>query len=114
MRNIDRVKTMEKELGRYRKKVADQSKEIQGLRKELEEMIAGNRETQMLVNALLGQLALRYGEAVQDPDSGETIGTRLRLSMFDVKETLDRYEVHARRDEKEQEYVIGVAPREEK
>lgn len=36
MRNVDKIKSLEKELGKYQKKVADQGKLLRKLRDELE------------------------------------------------------------------------------
>ena len=41
MRNVDKIKSLEKELGKYQKKVADQGKLLRKLRDELERSHAG-------------------------------------------------------------------------
>ena len=112
MRNVDKIKNLEKELGRYRKKVADQEKMVQMLRKNLEAMHAGSTEIQRGVDAILGQTALTYGVSARDEESGDELGYRLEIPMFSVDEVLARYEVRARRDTEKDLYIIGVVPRE--
>lgn len=111
MRNVDKIKNLEKELGRYRKKVADQQKEIFGLRKQLVVTIEGSSEANKAVDAILAQAALKYGEKARDEETGEELGWRLSIPMFSVAETLEQYEVKTRRDENTQEYIVGVMER---
>lgn len=111
IRNVDKIKDLEKELGRYRKKVADQKKEIDALRKQLVVAIEGSSETNKAVDAILIIVALKYGDPIEDDDTGEEIGFRLSLPMFSVSETLEKYEIRTRRDETTQEYIVGVMER---
>ena len=110
-RNIDRIKELEKELGRYRKKVADQQEEIYTLRKNLGAAMQGSAETNKAVDAILAQTALKYGERARDEDTGEELGWRMSIPLFSVAETLERYEVRTRRDETTMEYIVGVMER---
>lgn len=108
-RNVDRV---EHELGRWQKKAADEEKENQRLRTLLEQANEGNRQTQIMVDALLTAVTLRCGEDAIDPDDpGKVLGKRLVLSCFDVLELRRRYEIHTRRDNEKLEYIIGVVER---
>lgn len=111
MRNVDKIKDLEKELGRYRKKVSDQQQEINTLRRRLDEAIDGAVETNRALDAILAQAAVRYGERARDEDTGEELGWRLTLPCFSVAGTLAGYEVRARRDEKNREYILGVMER---
>lgn len=111
MRNVDKIKNLEKELGRYRKKVADQQKEIFGLRKQLVVTIEGSSEANKAVDAILARVALKYGEKARDEETGEELGWRLSIPLFSVSETLEQYEVRTRRDETTQEYIVGVMER---
>lgn len=112
-RNVDKIKRLEQELGRFRKKVADDSKEIENLRKMLVQANMGNQETQALVDAILTAVALHYGEDAVDPDDeGKVLGKRLTLPRFNALEMRSRYEVHARKDDETDSYVIGVVERE--
>ena len=112
MRNVEKIKALEHELGRYRKKVDDQAKELQAMRAELEEERAGNGEIQAAVDAVLTAVVLHYGEAATDPDAPDKVlGSRLEVPVFSVAEMREKYEIHARRDEKAGVYVLGVAER---
>lgn len=113
MRNIDKIKKLEKELGKYRKKVTDQDKLLRKLRDELENAHAGAIQLQAASDALATAVALRYGEVVKDDETGEEIGWRLTVPMFSMLEMREKYEIHARRDEAENAYILGVSQREE-
>lgn len=111
MKNVDRIKHLENELGRYRKKVADQAKEEERLRSLLETAQAGSVQMNRVVDAILVQAALTYGEVATDEETGAFLGCRLSLPLFLVDDVLGEYEVRARRDETEQKYIVGVVPR---
>lgn len=55
--------------------------------------------------------ALKYGEQVTDKDTGYGLGWRMSIPLFSVADTLKKYEVRTRRDEKTQEYIVGVMER---
>ena len=110
-RNVDRIRELEHELGRYQKKVADQAKEAVRLRGELGQAYAGGVEAQRAMDAVLIQTAVAYGQPVNDEETGEKLGWRLWLPSPNVEEIHARYEIHARRAEAEGAYIIGVAPR---
>lgn len=112
MRNVDKINGLERELGRYRKKVEDQTKENEKLRKVISDALSGNLELQRGLDAILAQTAITYGEDAADPDTGEIIGWRLSLPLFSVSEILKCYEVRARKDEKTGAYIVGVVERE--
>lgn len=109
MRNIDRIKDLEKELGRYRKKVADQQKEIDGLREQVVTAHAGLAQLSMGMDAFQAQTALKYGTMAIDEDTGEELGWNMLLPLYSMEETVEKYEVHTWR--KEQEYFVGVMER---
>lgn len=111
MRNVDRIKELEREIGRREKKILDQARELEAAGKELEEFRAGSLEVQRLVDALLVVVAMDAGDQAGDQDSGERIGWRMTIPGFDVEEINARYEVHARREG--EFYVVGVTEREE-
>ena len=105
-RNVDKIKRLEHELGRWRKKVADTAKENEELREALAQADAGNQETQALVDAVL-----EHGERAMDPDAPEmALGWRLAVPFFSVKEMREKYEIHARRGE-DGKYILGVMER---
>ena len=78
-RNVDKIKRLEHELGRWRKKVADTAKENEELREALAQADAGNQETQALVDAVLTAVVLEHGEQAMDPDAPETSLAVLQL-----------------------------------
>lgn len=108
-RNIEKIKRLQKDLGRYVKKVQDQDKIIKKLGVELGHYEKGVSDLQKLVNALTIQLALHYGKEVKE--NGENLGMRLAVPMFDINKLVEEYEVHTRRDEKLNQYIIGVVKR---
>ena len=111
-RNVDKIKRLEHELGRYRKKVADDAKETERLRKKLEQANKGNQEIQAMVDALMTAITLQCGEDAVDPDdTSKVLGKRLVLPRFNFLEMRTRYEVHARKDAVSDSYIIGVAER---
>lgn len=111
-RNADRIKKLRYELGRRDKKIADQERELAELRDLLEQGNAGSRETQAAVDALMTAAVLACGTEARDPDRPEAVlGKRLELPVFNVRELLERYEIHARRDGSKMAYVLAVAPR---
>ncbi|MEG1577157.1 MAG: hypothetical protein RR336_00150, partial [Oscillospiraceae bacterium] len=60
-RNIDKIKSLEHEIGRYQKKVADQTKLIASMHNNLMEAMQGNQETQAAVDAVLTAVVLGFG-----------------------------------------------------
>ena len=70
MRNVDKIKSLEKELGKYQKKVADQGKLLRKLRDELERSHAGAIQLQAAADGLLTAVALEFGEIVRDEETG--------------------------------------------
>lgn len=73
-RNVDKIKRLEHELGRWRKKVADTAKENEKLREALAQADVGNQETQALVDAVLTAVVLEHGERAMEPGPGEGAG----------------------------------------
>ena len=112
-RNVDKIKRLEKEIGRYQKKVADQAKEKERLRRLLEIAEAGAIQTHQAVDAILAQTAITFGEVVKDEETGAELGHRLTVPAFKVGEILGKYQVRTRRDEETGSYIIGVVPKEE-
>lgn len=106
-RNVDKIKRLEKELGRWQKKVRDQRKELERLRQAEEDARQAVLGTGRLLDGILTALALHLGERAEDPDTGEALGWRLTVPGFDLAETEQQYEVRARRDSGGG-YVVGV------
>lgn len=91
-RNVDKIKRLEHELGRYRKKVADQARETEKLRQKVADADAGSAQLQAMVDAVLTAVALEYGLHVTDEEaSGEELGWRLYEGLLD-RMRMDRRE----------------------
>lgn len=115
VRNVDKIKQLEHEIGRRDKKISDQAKELEKLNRQLEQARAGSMEVQAVVDATLTAVVLARGVDAEDPDKpGTVLGKRMEIPAFNVKEMREKYEIHARRDEKGGLYVLGVVPREGK
>lgn len=97
-RNRDKVKKLEHELGRYEKRCGDLMK----LNAQLREDMKGLNQLRMAFDAWIIQIALAYGEAGKDPDTGEDIPRMkvLHLERPKVNPLLGKYEIHQRVDEK--------------
>lgn len=112
MRNVDKIKSLEYELGRRDKKIADQAAIIKRQNKMLENATAGLGELRAATDAILAQAAIACGEKVKDEETGKDLGYRLNIPNVPVHETLAKYEVKARGDREHGLYVIGVVPKE--
>ena len=112
MRNIDKIKLLEKELGRYKKAVSDRDKVVQKQKEELENTVAGSLQLQAATDALISAIALSYGQEITE--DGGFLGWRLTVPKFSVEDMRGRYEVHARRDGNTGDYIVGVVQREDR
>ena len=98
-RNVDKIKRLEHELGRWQKKVADQARETEKLRRQVADAEAGSAQIQSMVDAILTAVALQYGVHVtEDEEPGKELGWRLSLPLVDVAELRRRSEIHARKN----------------
>ena len=97
-RNRDKVKRLEHELGRYRKKVG----ELMEANAKLREGMKGLNQLRMAFDAWIIQIALAYGEAGKDPDTREEIPRMkaLHLERPKVNPLLGEYRIDRRVDEK--------------
>lgn len=105
MRNIDKIKDLEHELGRYRKKVNDQSIQIADLEAKIRLYEEGARQTNTLVDAIMAAVANKYGIVVRD-EAEEVIGYRLELDDFAVDRMMDRFQVNSQK--RGTQYIIGA------
>lgn len=96
----------EYELGRYRKKVKDQTDEIRRLKKEVEDAIEGVKEIRKSVDALISSVAKEYGEKVADDATGETIGYRIKVRYPFVLD--DRFYVQCKKWPDSDDLTIGL------
>lgn len=111
MRNIDKIKDLEHELGRYRKKINDQSIQMADLEAKVRLFEEGARQTNVLVDALMAAVAQKYGIVVRGEDD-EAIGYRLELDDFAVDRMMDRFEVSSQK--RGTQYIIGAMLKEVK
>ena len=105
-RNTDRIKELETELGRYRKKVDDQNKELSKLRQHRRMADQGVKEISMTMDAILISLALQFGKGT---DHRKT----LTIDQVDFLALHENYTVTAKRT-KAGKYTVTVKKREEK
>lgn len=111
MRNVDKIKSLERELGKWRKKVREEQAELKTLREDAEKADEAARELSETMDAVCTALALRYGAEKFDADAPEVhLGWNLELGEIDVAQLRADYEVHARRNG-DGGYTIGVMPR---
>lgn len=109
MTNRQKIKELEKELGRWKKHCED-------LTKSNAKLIGEREKVQMCsasLDAVMIQTALAYGVDAVDPDSGKVIGKRLALPEIDIRALMEKYELHARKDRNTGEYIIGVGLRDD-
>lgn len=109
MTNKQKIREMEKELGRWKKHCEDLSKSNEKLLSERERV----RMCSGMLDAVMIQTALAYGADAVDPDSGKVIGKRLALPEIDIRALTAKYELHARKDRETKEYIIGVGLRDD-
>lgn len=64
MRNIDKIKELNYELGRWQKKAADQQKDINKLRSELEQAEKGMLEINRALDSIMAEATLKFGAEV--------------------------------------------------
>lgn len=102
MRNIDRIKGMERQAAAMRETIRRQRQELEALRK-------GVAEVSRAADSVLAALAERYGEAEQE--EGKTLGWRLLCPIDSVAQALEHMEVRCRRDEEQGMYIIGAVHR---
>ncbi len=106
MRNVDKIKTLEKELGRYQKKVADQQKEVMGLRAELELAMEGTKELNTVVDAIMAEITVAHGTVLEE-------GVwELVIPLVSIRRNSRDYHVMARVSEDNDSYTLRVIRKE--
>jgi len=106
MRNIDKIKSLEHELGRYRKKVADQQKENDRLRAELDTAMQGTKELNVVVDSLMAEITVAHGE-VKEEGVWELV-----IPLVSILRNTRDYHVMARVSEDNDSYTVRVIRRE--
>lgn len=99
---------MDKELGRYKKKVADQQKLIKQLQAENQELVDEVKTTRLSMDCILAAIATQHGR--EETEDGEILGWSLRIRVLDMLGMFKTYQVQARKDG--EDIVIGVCKRE--
>lgn len=99
---------MDKELGRYKKKVADQQKLIKQLQAENQELVDEVKTTKLSMDCILAAVATQHGK--EETEDGERLGWSLRIRVLDMLGMFETYQVQARKDG--EDIVIGVCKRE--
>lgn len=88
MTELERIGSLEHEIGRWKKRCADQQKQIDELR-EIADSVESLRE---IMDAILVQITLEHGEQVKSTDAFDGVeGYCLRYAMPNVEETLRKY-----------------------
>lgn len=102
MRNADRIKQLEAECWKYRKKIAAQQKQLAALKDIQDQMDA----LHMVVDTVMAQVVMEKGEARKE--GGEVIGWTLVVEKPNAA-VLEKYAVHA--NHFGGKLNIGVVPR---
>lgn len=92
-------KQLEYELGRYRKKVEDQEKELRELRPRAKVALDGLAAAHATMNANMAVLAMEYGEK-------DGNGWAMKMPEFDPGKILEDWQVSA--EKTESGYLIRV------
>lgn len=102
-RRVDAQKELELELGRWKKKAADQQKEIAQLKGELEEYELGRAQLSRAVDGVLAETAKKFGEKRAEG------GWQMCIPAPKVTRDARDYDVLAQRDAGD--YVVTVRPK---
>ena len=107
-RNVDKIKRLEKELGRWQKKVRDQRKELERLRQAEEDARQAVLGTGRLLDGILTALALHLGERAEGP--GHRGGAGLAADRAGVRPGGDGREVRGPGQTGQRRRVRGRGP----
>ena len=100
-RNIDKIKELEYELGRWRKKAAEQQEQIKQLKSETEDAWDALRDINYAADSVLCNVALKFGEQ-------EDGGYKISIPMPSVSDIMREYDVSTGRDKEGESYVVFV------
>lgn len=93
MKKSEEIKQLKHELGRYQKKVGDQSKDIARLTKGWKEADAAIAAAHHSVNLIMARVCQTFGTEILDEDNGNAhIGYRMTMEM-PSEELLAKYEI---------------------
>lgn len=88
MRNADKIKELEYELGRYKKMVADRDKQIKELK---DEWHGGMKDLSEYVDAYLIQMCLKYGYTEENGE--ELLPNCMALPRIDNKALMSKWKL---------------------
>lgn len=100
-RNIDKIKELEYELGRWQKKAAEQQEQIKQLKSEAEVAWDGLRDLNHAADSILCNVALQFGEQ-------EDGGYKISIPMPSISDIMREYDVSTDRDKEYGLYVVFV------
>lgn len=105
-RNIDQIKELKYELGRYQKKVSDQQRQIAELKAALDEAGKGMLEINCAIDSIMAETAIKFG-------SEAGVGAwELVLPLVSVLRNTRDYIVTAYVGDDNDSYVVRVERRE--
>lgn len=110
MTKREEIKALKHELGRYQKKVGDQSKQIVTLTREKKEAERNFLAVNHANNLVLIELAEKFGVKVMDYEGSACIGYRLQFDVPSVE--LDR-KYDMRVEKKDGMFTVGIVLKEE-
>lgn len=112
MKKSEEIKHLKHELGRYQKKVGDQSKKLIALRQQVKIYEAGAAQTHHAMNLIIARVCQTFGTEVLDEDNGnEHIGYRMVMEM-PSEELLSKYAIKTEAKE-DGTVMIGLVLKEE-
>lgn len=106
MRNVEEIKRLEGELGRYKKMVADRDKQIEKLNGYNEAV----EELRKALDSYMIQMCLRFG--FTEEVGAELYEHCLTLPKNNIQETLDKYKLELYAGENEDEIIMRAVERE--
>jgi len=106
MRNVDKIKSLEHELERYRKKVGDQQKELDELKALKELSDKGTKELNRAVDSIMTEVLVKFGESVEEGV------LELSLPLVSVYRNTRDYMVMARVSDDNDSYILRAVRRE--
>lgn len=107
MRNVDEIKRLEHELGRYKKMVVDRDKRIEKLEQKLNGAVG---EVRMLMDAHLIRTCLKYGYA--EEFDGEPYEHCLLLETGNPEELIKEWELKQYTGEEKGQLIVQAVKRE--
>lgn len=113
MKKREEIEQLKHELGRYMKKVGDQSKEINMLKKQIAIFEKGAEQTHQVMNLIMARVCQTFGTEVLDEDNDNAhIGYRIVMDK-PSEELLAKYAIKTEPKE-DGKVMVGLVLKEEK